>query len=536
MRALADIVLDNPILVKHLRSRLRPAQAVPWAAIVVVMSACIAWVGIDGRWFGVPMAVVFLLGLQIAILTIGGSNQLNVSLGGARESGILAFHRVSPVPPAAIALGFFLGAPIREYLLAAITIPFALYDAYHIDAFNPAKGLVWLAELEVAVLISTWVIHAVAMLGCLTRKKPRGSIQGAIITLLLMLFFGSYGSVGFYYGVQWLLEEQRRMNFFGWMIPWLAWILINELPVLGFLGLAAANKMRAERAHPYSKWQALACMATLSFLTLGGLWKAAQLLPESYPTEPTSADAIMLGAVYSLAFTALVLAATITPGASEYIKGVRRALHEGGRRPSAWSDAGSNRVGVFILAGIVLVAATAVVQVVGRPPFSQPGFNIPKELETAMQSDDAWLQSRQAKLSRPILIGVLTVAYFGLAYQYFSLRTRRAGATLMAVFLFVTWLGPLLAASVLGMGMTGDSKLALTVLALSPLTGVAMSSGLGDLPVADTVQLAALAPAVTFAFLFKYLLVVHQRKIDRALREPERGLAAAAPSEDWKAV
>jgi hypothetical protein len=519
MRALADIVLDNPILVKHLRSRLRPAQAVPWAAIIVVVAACIAWAGIDGRLVGTAMAVILLLGLQILGLTFGGSNQLNISLGGARESGILAFHRVSPLPPAVVALGFFLGAPIREYLLAAITVPFAAFAAYQIDASSPAKGLLWLAQLEVAVLTTTWLIHALAMVGCLTRKKPRGTIQGAIITIVLLFFFGIYGSMGFYYGVQWLLEEARFMNFFGWMIPWLAWILINELPVLGFLGLAAVNKMRAERAHSYTKGQALACMATLVVLAVGGLWKVARLLPESYPFEPTVADVIMFAALYGLMLTALVLTATITPNSNEYVKGVRRALHEGRRRPGAWSDAGSNRVAVFILAGVLLVSATVVVQVVGRPALFNPGVNTPAQLASAIQSDEAWLQSRQAKMSRPILIGVLTVAAFGFAYQYFSLRTRRSGPTLMAVFLFVTWLVPLLAASVIGMGSSaGDSEVALTVLALSPLTGVAMSSGLGEAIAGSSIQLAALGPAVTFAFVFKYLLVVHQRKIDRALR------------------
>jgi hypothetical protein len=521
MRVPAQIVLDNPILVKHLRSRLRPAQAAGWVAIVTSLAACIAWAGLDGRLFGVVTAVILLMGLQIVVLALFGSNQLNVSLGGARESGILAFHRVSPLPPAVVALGFFLGAPIREYVLAAIVVPFAFFDAYQIDAFSPAKGLLWLTQLEVAVLTTTWVVHGVAMLGCLTRKKPRGSIQGAIVLLVLLVIFGSYGTVGFYLGVRWLLEESRLINFYGWMVPWLAGILINELPVLGFLGLAVVNKMRAERAHSFSKRQALLCMATLAILTVGGLWKVGRLFPPAYPYEPTSADVIMLGAIYSLAFTAVVLSATITPGCGEYVKGVRRALHEGRRRPSAWSDAGSNRVAVLILAGIVLVGTTVAVQVVGRPSLLAPGYfavNTPKSLELAIQSDEAWLQSRQAMMSRPILIAVLTMAYFGLAYQYFSLRTRTAGATLTAVFLFVTWLVPLLAASIMGMGASGDEGRALTVLALSPVTGVALSSGLGEPPAADAIQLAALAPAVTFTFVFKYLLVVHQRKIDRALR------------------
>ena len=45
---------------------------------------------------------------------------------GRREaSGILDFHRVSPLTPAELTLGFFFGAPIREYVLFACTLPFA---------------------------------------------------------------------------------------------------------------------------------------------------------------------------------------------------------------------------------------------------------------------------------------------------------------------------------------------------------------------------------------------------------------------------
>ena len=133
-------MFDNPVLVKHVRSRLRPGQALPWAAIVLVLSACIAWGGHESAWFGNATAVILQLGLQILILALIGSNQINASLGGARESGILAFHRVTPLPPSVVALGFFLGAPIREYLLAAVTLPFALFAAYHIDAVSPERG------------------------------------------------------------------------------------------------------------------------------------------------------------------------------------------------------------------------------------------------------------------------------------------------------------------------------------------------------------------------------------------------------------
>ena len=66
--------------------------------------------------------------------------------------------------------------------------------------------------------------------------------------------------------------------------------------------------------------------------------------------------------------------------------------------------------------------------------------------------------------------------YFGLALQYFSLRVRRSGATLMALFMFLVWLVPLAVAAVIGLGASPDSALAVTILAMSPITGVALSS------------------------------------------------------------
>ena len=37
--------LDNPILVKHVRSRLRRAQAIPSALLVLILCILIAWGG-----------------------------------------------------------------------------------------------------------------------------------------------------------------------------------------------------------------------------------------------------------------------------------------------------------------------------------------------------------------------------------------------------------------------------------------------------------------------------------------------------------
>ena len=234
----ADVFFDNPILMKHVRSRLRPAEALPWAAVVLVLSACVAWASVQVDWIGSSAAVMMLLGMQMVILAVGGAKQINTSFGGVRETGLLDFHRVSPLPPSAVALGFFLGAPVREYALAAVTLPFALFCSVALDTFDTWKGIAWLLQTEVAVVMTSWLVHAVTMLACLTRKTGRGSILGTVGLLIVLLFLGYMGSFGLYFGARWLLEENPGLNFLGRKIPWLPWLLIYELPALGFLGLA----------------------------------------------------------------------------------------------------------------------------------------------------------------------------------------------------------------------------------------------------------------------------------------------------------
>lgn len=525
---LAQVLIDNPILVKHCRSRLRPGQTLPWVVIITVLAASITWVGEYYSWIGNASAAMVVLGLQVLILWFGGSNQLNVSLGGIRETGLIDFHRVSPLPPSVVTLGFFLGAPIREYLLAALTIPFTLFSAYRMDGADPWHGVSWLLQVELGLLTTTWIFHALTMLGCMTRKKPRGSIQGTIVTVLGMIFFSYLGSIGFYFGTRWLLDESRSLNLFGYMIPWLAWVLIVELPILGFVLLAVSRKMAAERAHAFTKPQALACMATMAGLLTGGLWNIARILPEVPPFEPTPADVIMIASVYVLSLLAMLMAVAITPDAGEYVKGLRRAARQGRRRISPWSDAASNRLALVALCVLVMMGATAIVHVVGRQPFPDvptgPWENQGTYVGTSTMTDEGWLASRQAMLSRPIAIGVLTVAYFGLGLQFFSLRTRSTGLVLNSFFIFVVWLVPVLVAAMLGMAANNQTR-DLAIFALSPLPGIALSSGMGKLPGADTIQLAALAPSITFAFIFNYLLVITQRKIDRRLLAGEKSPA-----------
>ena len=111
--------LDNPIFIKHMRSRLRRQPLVSAIVITVVLCGCITWAGFQLDSFITGGAFGALFALQAVILAIMGSTQVGTSVSSARASGILDFHRVSPLSATELVLGFFFGAPIREYLFCS---------------------------------------------------------------------------------------------------------------------------------------------------------------------------------------------------------------------------------------------------------------------------------------------------------------------------------------------------------------------------------------------------------------------------------
>ena len=89
--------LDNPIFVKHLRSRLRVQAVVSAIVVVQALCLCIAWAGFQLKGFDNGTAFGWLLFLQVIIIVAVGGAQAASAVSGARTSGILDFHRVSPL-------------------------------------------------------------------------------------------------------------------------------------------------------------------------------------------------------------------------------------------------------------------------------------------------------------------------------------------------------------------------------------------------------------------------------------------------------
>lgn len=473
------LLMDNPILTKHVRSRLRPAQVGPWAIVIVVLCFCILFFGFATNSLHTSRPIGALLFLQVIIIVFAGAQQVGVSVGAARQSGIIDFHRVAPISPARNVAGFLLGAPIREYVLAALTFPFGLFLA-----LAAQQGPIWILAFlaaEAAILLVAAVLHCVALLSALATKKPKAGGGGQFGILVFGLIFGPIMVPMIVLGLGEVDLIGGTVSFFGLGLHWLLVLAIYAVPLIVTFLVPSVRKMRSDRLHGLTKPQAVGVMALFTLLILGGAWGLEGV------------DFVVVVVLYLLVGLGIVLASVVTPNQVEYVRALRRSLHAGRLRPSPWSDEGVNRLAVGLIGVIALVGATVAWEgIEGRT-------------------------AAPANYSLTIAVGVLTIGYYGLGLQAAMLHNPKRGTSYFSLFLFFAWLLPILIGTVLSAsGM--DQGTEGIVLGLSPLVGIALSTGEIDAGPVRGLRGAAIAPAVTFVVMFYYFLEVVQRRIDRQVR------------------
>jgi hypothetical protein len=472
---------DNPILVKHLRSRLRIQPLIASIVVVQALCLCIVWGGYQLDDFSSGRAFGWLLSLQAIVLAIMGAGQVGSAVGAARASGILDFHRVSPVSPAALTLGFFFGAPIREYVLFATTLPFsALCLAFGAPTVH---GFI---QLMILLLGASWLLHGISLLSALL-AKPRSGSKGVVGVVVFVLIFGGYAMVGISRSAS-LVDYDLRLSLYGVSLPWLTVVLIYLSALLQFIYLACNRRMASERIHAFSKPQAMAAMTTLSVLLLGGIWKRDEY------------DVLAVIALYVLVAVAMVLVAMVTPSQAEYSKGLWRAKKQGKSLLPPWDDLALNWAFLALVCTTVLVTATIVWQ--ARPE----GPNMDRVTTAPPHS-----------YSLGIACGVVVVAYFGLALQFFLLWSGARGPMYFGLFLFLAWILPLVAGTIVEMSRGGGRDPGAVVFALSPIPGIGLTAaGAWNEAFTKAVQAATITPALLFTFVFNSLLIGARRRRHRA--------------------
>ncbi|MBM3458959.1 MAG: hypothetical protein FJX77_10565, partial [Armatimonadetes bacterium] len=283
--------LDNPVLIKHIRSRLRRQHLMPPLIMALVIASTICWGSLaleSGRRL---TGLAFLLIVQSGILFVGGSSQVGLAVAQARTAGILDFHRISPQHPFSLAVGFILGGPILEWVLFAAMTPFALVLGL-VSRGEPLGLLaIYLDTVVVALLY-----HTISMAAGLVGRAPNRQNYLGVLFLLMVLysFLGRWmstaGSPGFLTTIPVvstaLSDLNREALLFGIPVPVLLHSLLHQLFLLGVALLAATRKMRQEQAPFLSKRQALGAFVGVALLAASSLIETIRQQPA--PTLPES--------------------------------------------------------------------------------------------------------------------------------------------------------------------------------------------------------------------------------------------------------
>ena len=483
------LISDNPLLVKHLRSRLRLQHLLPMLAVVVIISTLITWAAFPTEEHSVNHllqarlgAFIGLLILQGVLLLLGGTASVAGSVALARESGMMDFHRISPQRPVALALGFFLGGPIREYLLFAATLPFMLIlllpglplsrpilDSRFADTWNfpnfsshdPLHALGYLKVLLVLLVLGL-LYHSFALLCGLVVPKTRG-IAAAIVILifgiqLVMMVPGlqNLTITPTLYSSMTLGDPPDSLThfyFFGLHFPAFLLALLHAVPLLIFLFVAVVRKMRHERAYIFAKPYAVLFFTIVSMLIVG------DALPGGDANR--SDRNIMALVLFFMLLSGLWLSASVSPTAGDILKGIRHAGKLGLSRVSAWSDLSVNWA--------PMVAMSALLLLVGGMFLYLLVISIPN---SGMSFGEADYLSASALPAT--LIAALTLLFFGLTKQYFDLRFKKNAMTYFALLLFIIWIVPLLLGWVSAIMTNGVSDITDLLLSFSPLGGIAL--------------------------------------------------------------
>lgn len=283
---LADLIRDNPILIRHMRARLRWQQVVTALVIVLVLSGCLTLLGLFSlltndpssaeAWYGAVILTVVLQGL---ILFLVGGGQVGNAVGAARESGMMDFHRISPQPPSALALGFLIGAPIREYMLSACTLPgYALLVTVIPPSLLASGNLqvdqLWL--LPLVMLVLALLYHTIGIIGGLSVSGAQRRNAGVLVILVVIIVttLGLFPPMAYlsFLAPLWLALNEDLSNlpiqftFFGAHLPIVFLSLLHQGTLFAFCWLAVLQKIRQENTPPFTRPVALLFFAATGFL------------------------------------------------------------------------------------------------------------------------------------------------------------------------------------------------------------------------------------------------------------------------------
>jgi hypothetical protein len=573
---------ENPLFVKHLRARMRRSAVI--SSVVVVLFLCICIMVIEyfqkeamkfaargGPPVDYNVGMWMMAAMQALLLNLMGGSQVAQSISGVKESGILDYHRITPLPSRVQALGFLLGAPIREYLLYITTLPFAL----GLCLWSNNVGVGGFAKIVLVQVGFALFSHSIALLVGLSSKQGKGArgASGRYIGIMvgIGIMSNTISGIGIlekdrYVGPSLLsplpvvidvlspqLNRQRvvqrpqqpqqqlpqpqmkgqmpkggfqqppqqfpqqvvfepvpEAKFMGIEFPLVVQTLIVQGMLICFIFMGCSRKVRSNRIPTFSKPQAVLFFAALLFLILGTIWGIRQ-------------EVVLIGNVYVVTALGCMLLSLSTQGWGDIGRGYQRAVAQGRSGPPPWSDLASNHLIVVSFALIMGLFSVLAYQAIDRNGPAVFMGNLPVESFIPMFG-----------------ISIGTVIAVGFLIQFCHLKYQRP-AVHVGFFLFFLWLATL----IVGIIMSAyQMKEAFYAFAITPITSISMVSilevnqnkGMLNINVEDVRMVAYFSTGLQVV-LFLWLSTMRERRLKAGVQaeqfeDSQRILNAERPADE----
>lgn len=457
---------DNPLLIAQVRRHCRRRQTIPGVAVAVILGLLGLFAGAvvpthrnDAVWLVIEMGYV---GLAAVVLLLRGTLTVTGTIAEERASGLLDFHRATPTSPWTDALGYLLGTPSREYLLAAVLVPFALVAAVA-SGGSPLRPV----AAVFALVVNGWLYHSLGAVMGFTATRRRQAV-GAVVVLLVLLLFGTsavfeagiypvasltpYPALRALYMPAFAAEllPSVEFSFFGVTMPALLYAVLLQGYLIAFLAWAVARKLRADAAPVFSKPGAVVFYALGLALVLGGLTEVTERAGVG-----TSA-ALLVGYGVAGTLLAAVVTAVVVPDYLAHVRAVRRARRFDRRWPS-WREDGA-RPWLLVPAMVGLFVGGWALLVLGLPGGDAARL----------------LTSVEASAVYVAMAVLLVFAVAATEFARFCLRRSKRSGAFLLVFLTV-FVPYILAAIFGGAGFRGESAAYIAALSPTYALGVALA-------------------------------------------------------------
>ncbi len=484
-----DWLVDNPIIIKQTRVRLKRSSLFSWVAMLALLAMGHMWLEFQTGTQRYDRSAGYILGGMIFFLLIIGSQQTGMLVGSTRGSGMLDFHRLSPQSPKSLFAGFLLGGPIREYAIFAVGSVLFLVACAFYGTYIPG-ALTVLAAIVVLVLL----FHSLSIVSAMLTKVPTnnaakgaGAAWGVIVS---MMFLGPLISRAM--AIDRLASDPFTIRYFGLKLPWYVVFMGLGTVAFVFFAIAGVRRLQDDIRPSLSKKQAIAAYGISILAGLGFL-----SVPDSSFDTDSLGGFFVLGLCSFWIVVSFILIPTTAPDRVAYIGGLRRSLRLGHRRSGPFADRAVNRWALAFMALLLTL-----------------GISISTYKMSDGENENLFPGASSATV-------VLVLIEFGLALQYFRLRLGKNAGGAMLLFIFVMWVLPIIVGiMIISTGAASISEpTGFVAMSVSPFPGVLFGSGLIDQSEIDfkTCQLAALLPTLTSVFILNMMISNLQKRIDRRI-------------------